>query len=962
VRDKLASRVQTAVILALVVVFVVLAGRLLPKEYLEMRANVLAAYSFDGTLERVVPEGPEPRIASVSGRYEPGRAAQGLYLAEGAEATLPLAPEWNLPETGMVAFWLRPDGDAIARRFERILLIPGASFSLHKSREGRLVFRIGTKVVTTSARWGGGQWHHIAIGWARRPDLSEGPMELYLDGRRAETAFGPGDGRFPAAVPPLVLRIGGPAGTGFRGVLDELLLFNRLLNEKEVRTIYGRALSVKDIARVKDLPLSDALVNLAAGKTVTGSAAERSPDFAYSNVTDGDVHASSRAMPAADAAGPQYVQVDLGAAVPIDEVRLWHGGHGVYRGNRVEVSAHPDFQGEQTVLFDSDRDGEYPETPDGRAFRFPTREARYVRNWLQGERETGEKVWTEIRVLRDPDQPPPVVDPLAAPAPAEESAAPSSGVVVAVPPATTVIDEKTALRSAWIGRPIRCSGGWTQEVGRAFAVRADHAVRDVTATADPVVDASGRVLAGFSLHVIQPLRRGDGAQGPAPELLLKDDRVPLRRVFDTTGDFPEVQVYGDVRTDFEAGRTKAFWLVAEIAPHAAPGVYPAAARFTSPSGFALTVPVEVEVFPFEPLKPRHRYWGMSVGLHLADGPRAQLTARQRTAEFPYVTEDVYRRHLRSLARLGFDVLAILPPEQAFTGATSAVARVALMARAAGFFRGVMFYRDWWAYRGDPSAIQWGMDLAAFTRALVEFQTANHLPTAVLYEEEEPTERAASAVEARRPVIVEVGGYTAARIAGGHLDRFVARVDYPIVKPGSPFLARYAATSIRDRKKSPWYTYPTWIADPAAARQFAGYGFWVRNFDGILPTPYMQVFGDPFNGADGPAPDRCFVYPGKRGPILTRVAEATREGIDDFRTLQVFLIRARGLGIDLGDDVPRLDRLEMTMDEVWDAVLRQVQDGPGAEFEAARRTIAEAIVRLGVLAAPPETETTPAPTP
>ena len=288
--DRKGSLLQTLLILFLLVCLVVLAFRLLPKEHLEMRSNVLAAYSFDGTPDRVVPDQPEPRVVAPGGRYEPGRSGQSLYLPDGASGRLPLPPEWNLAETGMITFWMKPDGDAVNGRFERILFVPEAGFSVHKSREGRLVFRVGSKMVMGPARWVGGNWNHVAIGWARRSDLSEGTMELYLNGRRVETVLGPGDGRFPLAAASLVLGLGGPAGTGFRGALDELMIFNRLLNEKEVRTIYGRALSAKDVARVKDLPLADPLVNVAAGKPVTSSAAEPSKEFEPRRVTDGDIH------------------------------------------------------------------------------------------------------------------------------------------------------------------------------------------------------------------------------------------------------------------------------------------------------------------------------------------------------------------------------------------------------------------------------------------------------------------------------------------------------------------------------------------------------------------------------------------------------------------------------------------------------------------------------------------------
>ena len=80
-------------------------------------------------------------------------------------------------------------------------------------------------------------------------------------------------------------------------------------------------------------------VNIAKGKTVTGSAAQHATNV-YSRITDGDITYSIYANPATQA-NNQCVTVDLGQTYDLDEVAVWNyfGDQRKYRENTVTVSS-----------------------------------------------------------------------------------------------------------------------------------------------------------------------------------------------------------------------------------------------------------------------------------------------------------------------------------------------------------------------------------------------------------------------------------------------------------------------------------------------------------------------------------------------------------------------------------------------------------------------------------------------
>ncbi len=142
----------------------------------------------------------------------------------------------------------------------------------------------------------------------------------------------------------------------------------------------------------------EGLENLAFEKpvTVTGWCCEF--DLDPSMLTDG-ITVSNPYL-----GGPEEVQIDFEDTVKINIIKIWHfwqDGRS-YHENKVALSLKPDFKGEETVVFDSEVDGEYPETAEGKTLIFDTVKAGYLHAWVNGSTANEWHHWVEIQAFFDP--------------------------------------------------------------------------------------------------------------------------------------------------------------------------------------------------------------------------------------------------------------------------------------------------------------------------------------------------------------------------------------------------------------------------------------------------------------------------------------------------------------------------------------------------------------------------------
>jgi len=105
--------------------------------------------------------------------------------------------------------------------------------------------------------------------------------------------------------------------------------------------------------------------------------------------------------------GPTGVQIDLEEPMLISTIKIWHywGDGRTYHQNRIAVTLEDkknlqfaQFEPEE-IVFDSDVDGEYPETAEGKMIEFKPRKVQYIHAWVGGSTANEWSHWVEIQAF-----------------------------------------------------------------------------------------------------------------------------------------------------------------------------------------------------------------------------------------------------------------------------------------------------------------------------------------------------------------------------------------------------------------------------------------------------------------------------------------------------------------------------------------------------------------------------------
>ncbi len=149
------------------------------------------------------------------------------------------------------------------------------------------------------------------------------------------------------------------------------------------------------------------VVNVALHRPVTSSVAPFTGEL--SQLTDGKKEAIDTDTVEMKK-GPQWVQIDLGASLPLYAVVVWHDHRylQVIHAVIVQVSDDPEFKTGVTTLYNNDManlcnlgvgtDKEYFETNRGRTIDAKGIKARYVRGYTKGSSSSALNCWEEVEV------------------------------------------------------------------------------------------------------------------------------------------------------------------------------------------------------------------------------------------------------------------------------------------------------------------------------------------------------------------------------------------------------------------------------------------------------------------------------------------------------------------------------------------------------------------------------------
>ncbi len=202
------------------------------------------AIGLDAALPLDAP-GAEQAEGSLS--FVPGRLGQAARFDGASLLAVPGAAQFDIDDRFTLSLWLYPEASPHGALVTRMSDRPeGKGFGLY-ARQGRLHFHLTSNYVNDALRVDTqpvlqpNRWHHVAVTYTGSK-MAEG-VALYLDGRRVdfqvemETLYRPFRNAGARFAEPLRLAGGGGKENRFRGLLDEVRVYARVLPEEELKAL-----------------------------------------------------------------------------------------------------------------------------------------------------------------------------------------------------------------------------------------------------------------------------------------------------------------------------------------------------------------------------------------------------------------------------------------------------------------------------------------------------------------------------------------------------------------------------------------------------------------------------------------------------------------------------------------------------------------------------------------------------
>ena len=219
-----------------------------------IRPGMTFRCSFDGSVVPEIHAGSRDVVLDGVAEYVPGVAGDALVVGDGkAQIRIPRERNYSLAESS-VTFWVKPldwrgddkhfhiffqassglpGGKGTGARLIYKYMVPGRFLHLVIPDDPIPYVNFQGACYADIGGWEPGQWHHVVGAW-RGAGLT-----LYLDGKPA--------GGMPYTLMPMdmgdELMFGDRTwakGRDSRSVVDELMVFDRSLNEAEVALLHGR--------------------------------------------------------------------------------------------------------------------------------------------------------------------------------------------------------------------------------------------------------------------------------------------------------------------------------------------------------------------------------------------------------------------------------------------------------------------------------------------------------------------------------------------------------------------------------------------------------------------------------------------------------------------------------------------------------------------------------------------------
>ena len=408
-----------------------------------------------------------------------------------------------------------------------------------------------------------------------------------------------------------------------------------------------------------------------------------------------------------------------------------------------------------------------------------------------------------------------------------------------------------------------------QTQAASFCIYSSTALTNISVSMPQDFQGIGRTLprSAVNIHVVKvweqagagPLRDPDTAAA-VPELLVKDDRVPL------TGSAPAIRLAGDAATDIPADTSKQFWLTVSVPRNTPPGPYTGKVIV---SGRGLPVPVVVRVALIVPplrLLSAAKQYGVDLRSRLDPAPATVPAADGSVYVTDFVTKDVLDAQLADVYAHGFTIASLYDSSSTLSDAVGEYQKYGL-GTAYNLYKG----------DGDPAAME-------------KDRTARNGPALTYYTPPEPNE----AASARMAPLTKLGIPNMTYIP--KQDDFVAlgtTTDIAVYNRDSAYPQQLLRTNgLRASATRDWWYWPATNEDPKTNRIDSGVLLWKSNLYGAFLPDYQTAFGsDPYDETSaGAGPSKAafrplmLTYPVQGGVLDTLQWEACREGVTDVRYL------------------------------------------------------------------------------
>ncbi|MEO7717784.1 MAG: hypothetical protein ABIY70_16415 [Capsulimonas sp.] len=455
----------------------------------------------------------------------------------------------------------------------------------------------------------------------------------------------------------------------------------------------------------------------------------------------------------------------------------------------------------------------------------------------------------------------------------------------------------------------------------SFCIYTRQAMNNVTVQLADDLQAVGKTLPKSAVDVrvvkvwkqqgTSALRNPDEA-GLTPELLVKDDRVPL------SGPAPEIRLTGAPQTDIPMDTAKQFWVTLATPRNAQPGHYSGRFLVTAPGSKTVTVPIDVDVLPMRLLSAAKQY-AIDLRSRL-DAPPATLPSETGDSVTDFVTKDMLASQLTNIVSHGFRYVSLHDSAETLPDALQAYTAAGVLGP--------------YVYKGPSLA------------ADVEKERQNsHAPEFVYFAD--PSDSGSLQLAALNKAGLSGATYVTRQSDYDTLQDKLALVVYDRDSEYPQELLR--THGVRKSNKHDWWYWDASNEDAHDNRLSAGYLLWRANLYGAYVPEYQFATGtDPYDDTSAGAPPalapyrpRMLTYPAQGGVLDTLQWEALREGVNDVRYLTTFYAALREAK-DAHLAKPMIDEAEGYVKTYLDKPLALL---PDSEYDKARVQIAKYALQL-----------------